>query len=323
MAFVDEITIYAQAGRGGNGVVRWLHLKGKEFSGPSGGNGGRGGDVFVRGIRDVQALSRYTHRKKFFAENGESGRKSSQEGKSGKDLFLELPAGSVITNTKTEQVIQILEEGQTEILLKGGKGGLGNEHFKSSTNVRPEEWTPGQDGDSAQFQIELQLIVDAGLVGLPNAGKSTLLNELTGARSKVGMYQFTTLDPFLGSLYGFILADVPGLIEGASKGKGLGHKFLRHIKRTRVILHCVSSEHEDVSQAYKTIRKELDSYSKDLSKKKEIIILTKVDMISPSEAKKRVTELKKFNSSVLSVTALDDDLIKKLGDNIVKILRED
>lgn len=321
MAFVDEVTIYAQAGRGGNGVVRWLHLKGKEFSGPSGGNGGRGGNVFVRGVRDVQALSRYTHRKEFFAENGESGRKSSQEGKNGKDLFLELPVGSVITNKKTGRITQILEEGQKELLLKGGRGGLGNEHFKSSTNVRPEEWTPGQDGESAQFQIELQLMVDAGLVGFPNAGKSTLLNELTGARSKVGMYQFTTLDPFLGSLYGFILADIPGLIEGASSGKGLGHKFLRHIKRTRVILHCVSGEHDDVSQAYKTIRKEMDLYSKELSRKKEVIILTKIDMISPSEIKEKMAELKKFNSSILSVTALDDDLIKKLGDEIVKILR--
>ena len=207
-------------------------------------------------------------------------------------------------------------------MLQGGKGGFGNEHFKASTNVTPMQQTDGKGGQEADFHIELQLMVDAGFAGFPNAGKSSLLNALTNARSKVASYQFTTLEPNLGDFYGFILADIPGLIEGASEGKGLGHKFLRHIARTKLIFHCISLENEDVVAAYKTIRKELEAYSPELAKKDELIILTKTDVTTPEALAKAVKQMKKFKKEVFSVTIADDASVKALADNLVAILRK-
>ncbi|MFA6095656.1 MAG: GTPase, partial [Candidatus Paceibacterota bacterium] len=227
MAFVDEVTFHARAGRGGSGVVRWLHEKGKEYMGPAGGNGGKGGDVYVEAVRDIGILHGYRNIKLFEAEKGGDGGKKSMDGKTGEDLVLKLPVGSVVTNLDTLQSFDLLKEGERVLVLKGGRYGLGNEHFKGSTNQRPEMTTEGRVGEEADFHIELRLVVDAGFVGFPNAGKSSLLNALTNAKAKVAAYQFTTLEPNLGDLYGFILADIPGLIEGASEGKGLGDKFLR------------------------------------------------------------------------------------------------
>jgi GTP-binding protein len=321
MAFIDELTISATAGKGGDGVVRWRHEKGKEFSGAAGGNGGKGGDVYVCAVRDIHLLAKYKHQKEFVAENGEAGKRNSMHGKNGDDLIIDLPIGSLVTNKHTGKVYNLIKEGEKILLLKGGRGGLGNEHFKASTNTTPKEWTPGKDGDSAEFYIELELVADAGLVGQPNAGKSSLLNELTNANSKVGSYAFTTLDPSLGNMEGFILADIPGLIEGASEGKGLGHKFLRHVVRTKVILHCISLENEDVVGLYTTIRDELTKFSKELAKKEEIIILTKTDVVDEATCKTKIKEMKKLNPHVLSVTAYDDNSVKKLKDELVKILR--
>jgi GTP-binding protein len=242
MAFIDEMKFHGKAGRGGVGVVRWRHEFSKEWSGASGGNGGRGGDMRVRAVRDLGILARYRNIKEFDAEKGEDGMKDSRHGRNGNDLVIDLPIGSIITDHRTGHTFQLLEEGENVRILKGGSGGLGNEYFKGSTNTTPMESTNGYDGEEADFSVELELVADAGFIGLPNAGKSSLLNVLTNADAKVGSYAFTTLEPNLGALYNFVLADIPGLIEGASEGKGLGHKFLRHVRRTKILFHLISLE---------------------------------------------------------------------------------
>lgn len=309
--FIDELTIHARAGKGGDGVVLWLHEKGKEFSGPSGGNGGRGGDIFVEAVRDLGILASYRNQKEFTAWNGDPGQKKTRQGKNGEDLTIKLPVGSIVTNLETRRRVELRTIGQIEKILEGGRGGLGNEHFKSSRNIRPTESTPGAPGEEADFYIELELVADAGFVGLPNAGKSSLLNTLTNAKAKVGNFQFTTLEPNLGDFYGFILADIPGLIEGASDGKGLGHKFLRHIKRTKMVLHCISAE-DDVLYSYRTIREELKLYGGGITEKPEAIILTKSDTISPEELSEKIDILKKINPHCISVSIFDEDTIKDL-----------
>src|SRR3989338_8301019 len=321
MAFIDELKVNIKAGTGGNGVVRWRHLKGKEYSGAAGGDGGKGSNVYAKAVRDVSILARYKNVKNFEGEDGEDGMKDSKHGKSGKDLIIELPIGSVITNLSTGRKVNLLNEGETILLLKGGNGGYGNEHFKASTNVTPKQSTKGKPGEEADFLIELELIADAGFVGLPNAGKSSLLNELTKAKSKVGSYAFTTLEPYLGDMEGFILADIPGLIEGASEGRGLGHKFLRHIKRTKIILHCISSESENIENDYETIRKELGNYNVELLKKKEIVIITKTDLADSKSLEKVIKKISKENPDILSVTVYDNESIKKLKDSLIKIIR--
>ncbi len=322
--FVDEIKIYAKAGDGGNGVVRWLHLRGKEFSGPSGGNGGNGGDVFVRAVRDLNILNQYQQKKEFYAENGEEGMKNSKYGKNGEDRMIDIPVGSIVTDLQTDKNFQLLEEGETKLILKGGRGGLWNEMFKSSRNTAPKESTPGTDGIDGEFYIELEIIGDAGFIGLPNIGKSTLLNELTHSRARVENYHFTTLDPNLGDFYGYILADIPGLIEGAAQGKGLGHKFLRHIRRTRLLIHCISldmeNSPEEMVKKYKIIREELGQYDKTLLEKPEIIVLTKSDMLGEKEIKKIITQLKKLNKEIIVTSAYDDNTLKAFSDFLIKKL---
>ena len=322
MAFVDELTIHIKAGDGGAGVERWRHEKGKEFGGPSGGDGGRGGDVYVVGSRDLGLLFQYRHKKEFRAENGSTGEKNSLHGKNGEDLTIKLPIGSVVTNLKTKDVVHVLDEHSTIVLLKGGDGGFGNEHYKSATNQQPKKTTQGYHGGVADFYIELQLVVDVGFVGFPNAGKSSLLNVLTNASAKVGSYKFTTLEPNLGAFYGYILADIPGLIEGASKGKGLGHKFLRHIKRTKMIAHLISLENEDIAGAYRTIRRELEAHSKGLTQKEEIIILTKTDLVDTETLKKAEKELSVLKPRLFALSIYDADSIKEFSDALVKLLRK-
>lgn len=321
MAFIDEIQFHIKAGKGGNGVVRWRHEKGKEFSGAAGGNGGRGGDVYARAVRDIGILASYRNVKEFKAGNGEDGMRNSMHGKDGEDLTINFPIGSVITNLATGKTIELLKEGELVKLLSGGRGGLGNEHFKASTNVTPYQSTPGKDGEEADFDLELRLVVDAGLIGLPNAGKSSLLNELTNAAAKVGSYAFTTLEPNLGDFYGFILADIPGLIEGASEGKGLGHKFLRHIQRTKTLIHCVSMENEDLAGAYKTVREELAAYDRELANKPEIIVLTKTDAATPQALKKAIAAFKKKSDIVFAVSILDDELLKTFREQLLAAIK--
>lgn len=321
--FVDELQVHIGAGKGGDGVVRWRHEKGREFMGPSGGDGGKGGDVYILGVRDSSLLFKYRHVKEFQAENGKNGGKSSLFGKAGEDLEIKLPVGSIATNLSTGEKFEVLEKDQTVLILKGGMGGYGNEHFKGSTNINPMESTPGKPGEEAEFSIELKLIADIGLVGLPNAGKSSLLNALTKAESKVANYAFTTLDPHLGDMHGVIIADIPGIISGASEGKGLGSKFLRHISRTRTLLHCIASDSEDVLETYNVIRKELEGYDKGMLDKEELILLTKTDLVSEEELKEKVGVLKKeTRREILTSSVLDDQSMKELGDFLSKKVLE-
>lgn len=289
--------------------------------GPAGGNGGQGADVYARATRDIGILNNYKNLKEIEAPKGGDGGNKSCHGANGVDLYLDFPVGSVITNLQTGGKVFLDKEGETKLLAQGGRGGMGNENFKSSTNQRPEQSSPGKPGEEFDFYIEVELVADAGLIGLPNAGKSSLINELTNAKSKVGAYQFTTLEPALGDMYGFILADLPGLIEGASEGKGLGDKFLRHIKRTKILFHCLSLESTRLITDYKTIRRELKAYSQELADKKEILVLTKTDMLTEKELKEIVKKLHKLNPNILTVTILDDASVKNLKDNLIKILR--
>lgn len=322
MAFVDELTIHISAGKGGDGVYRMRHEKGKEFAGPSGGDGGKGGSVYAVGSRDLGLLFKYRHEKAFKAQNGEAGKKDSLHGANGEDLVIKFPIGSILTNKKTGVVTQILTENKPVLLLKGGDGGFGNEHFKSAINQSPTKTTPGYPAEEAEFYIELQLVVDVGFIGFPNAGKSSLLNELTNASAKVGSYQFTTLEPNLGAFYGYILADIPGLIEGAAKGKGLGHKFLRHIKRTKMVAHLISLENENVLDAYKTIRAELKAYGKELEEKEEIILLTKTDLVDEATLKKAKRDIATLKKPHFEISVYDDASIKEFADELVKLLRK-
>jgi GTP-binding protein len=319
--FVDEITIYAKAGNGGKGVVRWRQEKFMPRGGPDGGNGGRGGDVYVRGVKDLNRLSKYTGSKKFAAVSGEDGRDKSMHGHHGDDFYIDIPVGSKVTDLGRNRVFEIMHDGEEVKILKGGGGGLGNEHFKSSTNQTPEESTTGNPGEDGEFLIEVSLMVDVGFVGFPNAGKSTLLNLLTNAKSRIGAYPFTTLEPHLGALYGYTLADIPGLISGASTGKGLGHKFLRHVSRTKMILHLVSLENEDVSEAYYAIRSELESYAQGLVEKEEWIILTKKDLVLEGDIEQRVNTLEKIGNRVFVIAENDPESIKNLQDALVAHLR--
>ncbi len=327
MALIDKLTIYARAGRGGDGVVRWLHLKGKEFSGPAGGNGGDGGDVYLRAVADIDQLARYRGAKTFYAENGAPGEGRNKDGRHGEDLYIDLPRGSIAINKTTGEKYELVTTGETLLILKGGRGGAGNRVFKSSVNRSPETALPGTKGEAADLDIELRLIADVGLIGLPNAGKSTLLNTLTRAGAKVGAYAFTTLEPNLGALAEFVLADIPGLIEDASQGKGLGNVFLRHIARTRLLAHCVSLEEKDPMSNYKVVRSELQKWSGlpkqagGLENKDEIIVLTKSDFRDALEIKEISESFRSLGRDVFVVSAIDDEEIKKFKDDLVKLLR--
>ncbi len=319
--FVDQLVIKAKAGDGGDGVVRWHREKFKPKGGPSGGDGGRGGDVYFIAVRDLNRLASYSGVKLFSARDGEDGGRMSRTGAGSADLYIEVPVGSVVTDTGRGRVYELFSEGAKERVLRGGRGGYGNEHFKSSRNTAPQEASEGTKGESGEFLVELTLVVDVGLIGLPNAGKSSLLNSLTNARSKVGDYAFTTIQPHLGALYEFVVVDIPGLIEGAAEGKGLGHKFLRHASRTKLLLHLVSLTEKDPLKAYMTVRKELESFKKELSEREEWIILTKNDLVTSQIINDTLERIDKNNKRVFVISTETCSGVKMLKDELVKHLR--
>jgi len=322
MAFIDEMNVRATAGRGGDGVVRWLHLKGLERAGPAGGDGGRGGDVVIEGVRDLSILSSYRFTKNFRGEEGDAGGGKEKHGKDGEHAVIKVPVGTV-ASTSGGDVFEILNEGERIIIYKGGSGGLGNAHFKSSVNRNPHESTKGRQGQTGDIHITLKLIADAGFIGFPNAGKSSILNALTHAKSKVANYPFTTLDPHLGDFYGYLLADIPGLIEGASAGRGLGSKFLRHIERTKILIHLVSAEQEDPAKSYYEIRNELESFGEGLSEKRELVVLSKVDMLTYADKETIISDLRaRIGKEVVPLSVIDDELLKGFSDRLTEELKD-
>ncbi len=311
---IDDVTIKIRAGHGGKGAVAFN--KNLMSLGPAGGSGGKGGSVYGEGVSDLSALGQFRFKKEFAAENGQDGRSQFRDGHDGKDLILKLPVGTVIHNLTTETDVEIRKPGERLLIAQGGLGGRGNFHFRSARNTTPKQSQPGLPGEIFTARLELKFIADVGFVGFPNAGKSSLLNALTNARSKVGNYPFTTLEPNLGTYYALILADIPGLIEGSSVGKGLGTKFLRHIERTRVLFHLISAESDDPAKDYALIRKELGAYHKALLKKPEFIFLTKSDLVSPEEIKKKIAALKKIKKDAIAISLHDPASVR----NVEKIL---
>ncbi len=312
MAFVDEVSILVRAGKGGDGSVAFRREKFIPKGGPYGGDGGDGGDVYICVVEDTEILRHYKNQQTWSAQNGENGGSARKEGKGGKDLVLLIPVGTIVTDQATGKQYDLATIGQKLCIAKGGKGGRGNVHFATAVNRTPLTAEKGTAGETKKFTFELRLIADVGFMGLPNAGKSSLLNELTNSHVKVGPYPFTTLEPNLGVMDGLILADIPGLIEGASHGKGLGSIFLRHIARTSVLAHCISSESEDPLADYHTVREELQKYNPYLGEKSEIIVLTKSDLLKESELKKQMLTLKKTGKTIIPVSIHDLDKLMVL-----------
>lgn len=307
---VDDVTVRLTGGEGGGGIVGFNRTKGN--TGPTGGNGGPGGDVVLEGVNDISALLQFRYNKEFKAEDGKIGSTRLLDGRRGEDLILKIPTGTVITNLDSGEVREMSNEGEHFLVAHGGYRGRGNFHFRASTNTTPMNSEEGKPGETFMFRLELKMIADVGLIGLPNAGKSSLLNALTGAHSKVGNYSFTTLEPHLGAFYGLVLADVPGLIEGASEGKGLGDKFLRHIERTKEIFHLVSAESDDVARDYDIVRAELAAFNPQLLEKPEQVFLSKSDMVSEKEAKEKIKKLKNKNENTVAISVIDDSSMEKV-----------
>ena len=307
---IDDVKISVTAGHGGKGTVAFN--KTKMNRGPTGGSGGRGGSVFIKGISDLSALGKFRFKKEFSAENGRDGLAQLHDGHNGKDLILSLPLGTVVHKLNTGEDVEVTKIGQLELVARGGKGGKGNYLFRSSTNTTPREFEEGEIGESFDLHLELKLIADVGFVGLPNVGKTSLLNELTNARSKVANYPFTTLEPNLGVYYDLILADIPGLIEGASKGKGLGIKFLRHVERTKILFHFIAADAADPVLDYKTVRGELGAYNKLLLEKPEYLFVSKSDAVPQDALLGIIDKLEKLNQNVIPISIYDWDSIERV-----------
>ena len=322
MKFLDQAKIIVKSGDGGRGCLSFRREKFLEFGGPDGGNGGKGGDIVFEAADNVNTLIDYRYQQHHEAKNGGGGAGRDRSGANGADAVLYVPVGTQVLEMDKETVLADLGKvGQRFILLRGGDGGKGNAHYKTSTNRAPRRTTPGYPGEEREVWLRLKLIADAGLVGLPNAGKSTFLAACTAAKPKIANYPFTTLTPNLGVVHladkkesvSFVLADIPGLIEGAHEGLGLGDRFLGHVERTRVLIHLIDGTEEDVVTSYKTIRAELKAYGHGLSRKAEIIALNKCDAIDPEDVKKKIAALKKASKKdVYAISAVAGKGVKEI-----------
>ena len=333
MKFLDQAKIYIQSGNGGNGCVSFRREKFVEFGGPNGGNGGKGGDIIIKCVDGLNTLIDYRYRQHFKAKNGSPGMGSDKTGKSGEDTIIEVPRGTLILEEDNEEVIaDVVNKDQSLTILKGGNGGFGNAHFKSSENQTPRTANDGENGQEKWIWLRLKLIADIGLIGLPNAGKSTLISTVSEAKPKIADYPFTTLNPVLGiAKYNdneLVIADIPGLIEGAHEGKGLGDRFLGHIERCNLLLHLIDANDTDVINSWKTVRNEISAYSKELDEKKEIIVLSKSDSINEEKLDEKLIILKDYtNKDVFKMSSVTGkgitSILRILHDNISKTEDDD
>ncbi len=317
MKFLDEAKIYLKSGDGGAGCVSFRREKFVPMGGPDGGNGGRGGDLIIETVDTLNTLIDFRYQQHYKAENGRHGMGRNRTGADGDDCIIKVPAGTEILDEDKETVLADLTElGKSIVFLKGGDGGLGNAHYKSSTNQAPRKALPGWPGQERTVWLRLKLIADSGIVGLPNAGKSTFLAAVSRAKPKIADYPFTTLHPNLGVVkagdFDFVLADIPGLIEGAHQGHGLGDRFLGHVERTAVLLHLIDATQDDVVKAYRTVRAELEAYGQGLAAKPEIIALNKCDALGPELSAEQARELKAaIKKDVLTVSAVSGENVQK------------
>ena len=328
--FVDKVAVSVKAGDGGKGIVSFRHEKYVDKGGPDGGDGGNGGDVLALSDNNQDTLASYRYNKQLKANDGQSGGKRRKHGKRGKPLTLRVPAGTVITSSTGELLADFQEAGQSAVIAQGGKGGFGNAHFVSSTRQAPRISENGEPGEEADLVFELKSIADVGLVGLPNAGKSTFLASVSNARPEVANYPFTTLNPHLGVVdigrsTSLLIADIPGLIEGASKGRGLGDEFLRHVERTSVLFHLIDAYSDDITSSYKVINKELADYSLKIASKPQIIVLTKIDGFDKELLDDQIKTLKKIapkNSSVHAISSHSKKGVKDLLHEAHKMVKK-
>jgi GTP-binding protein len=328
MKFLDEAKVYIRSGDGGNGCVSFRREKFIEYGGPNGGDGGKGGDVVAEAVNGLNTLIDYRYQQHFTAKNGQAGMGKDRHGANGGDAVLKVPVGTQIYEEDGETLIaDFTEAGQRTALARGGNGGFGNAHFKSSTTRAPRRANPGQPGEEHTIRLRLKLIADAGVVGLPNAGKSTFLAAVSAAKPKIADYPFTTLNPQLGVVdvdgREFVLADIPGLIEGAHEGVGLGDRFLGHVERCRVLLHLVDGTGGDAGEAYKTVRAELSAYGEGLGQKPEVVALSKADAMSADDTKRQLARLKRAaEKTPLVVSAVSGEGVKEVLRTLLKIIED-
>lgn len=335
MKFIDEARIEVIAGDGGNGVASFNREKFRPFGGPDGGDGGKGGSIWAVADRNVNTLVDYRFSKMYRARNGENGRGSDCYGKGADDIYLRMPVGTIISDRNTGEIIaDLTEHGQEQLLAKGGEGGWGNIHFKSSTNRAPRQKTEGKPGDRRELQLELKVLADVGLLGMPNAGKSTFITAVSNARPKIADYPFTTLHPNLGVVRvspekSFVIADIPGLIEGAAEGAGLGHQFLRHLQRTNLLLHIVDlspfDEETDPVKDARSLVNELKKYDTELAAKPRWLVLNKLDVVPEGERKRRVGDFVRrlrFKGPVFEISALTREGCQELVEAVYRHLEQ-
>lgn len=335
-SFIDKVKIHIKSGAGGNGLVAWRREKFVAQGGPAGGDGGRGGDVFIEATTDMNTLLEFKHKSIYKAEDGENGRNKNQHGKSGKDIIIRVPCGTIVRDAETgDAVADLTEDGDRVIVASGGRGGRGNSRFLSSKRQAPQFAEPGEPGIERELELELKLIADVGIIGMPNAGKSTLISVISAAKPKIADYPFTTLTPNLGVVKGpgdhsVVVADIPGLVEGASDGVGLGHEFLRHVERTRVLLHLVDiasvATSEDAIENYKMLNAELKRYSPKLAKKPQILVLTKTDAMPPEDIKVHIDafkkSLKKKEKDIFTISSVSRTGLDALLERLFAVLEE-